>query len=955
MLRHRGGTWRSGVRNSLHMLESLERRALLSSVIPASADLHNLQTGPLAKAGNNLANIYFNYRSAQRNRTVRAFDAQPGASVDGPIEVVGNTVGVELVGKGALTHFESEMDSFGFVLQSITPEDNAIAGFLPITMIRQVSQDPDVLHLTPLDAPRANQQGEAPNQADVAMQIAAARSTYGLNGQGVTVGVISDSVNQVGNGLADSIATGDLPNNIKVINDGGPGDSDEGRALLEEIYDLAPDASFVFDTAGESQQSMATAVTALQNAGCNVIIDDIGFADEPFFQPGIIDQAIDKATAAGITYITSAGNSGNSGFEQAASFVPATDGSGDQLINFNAGGSTPQTRMNITVAQSGSLTLEWDDAYDGVTGTVKADLNINLYDSNGNLRYSGADNTFATGTPVQQIPNVAAGTYSVEIVAVNTPTADLPGYYEFNGTATIGTTQYNGLRTTVVGHSAFSDAISVGAVAFYNAPPYSSTTPVPTDSYSAAGPAIEARDINGNLLSSAQTIDVPEVCGTDSNNTSFFGSTGSHDPTSYPQFFGTSAASGNVAGVATLMLQADPTATPQQVLTALESTATPLNGQTAGSYDPSGGYGLVDGVAAVGKLISTGVPTVSITAVSPNPSTSPVNSIDISFSRPVTGFNLSALSLNLASGPNLLTGSQTLTTTDNQNFVLGNLSTVTSTSGTYTLTLTASGSGIIASGSGGKALAIGASTTFQENLPIINPPQTPDGLVVSAISATSVQINFNASSGNAGGYVLERATSSNFKHGLTRINLPAGQTSYIDTGLSAKTAYFYRIEAFNTAGNSSFTRRAASTTLAAGRVIVDDANSSAVTITGGWQSSTTVPGYFGPDYLQDDNTGKGTKSIRFRPTLATSGEYDVYALWTKSSNRATNVPFDIYSSSSDLLKTVRVNEKTGGTGFVLLGEFKLHSGTASFVRIRNTGTKGEVIANALEFVPVVKK
>ena len=70
-------------------------------------------------------------------------------------------------------------------------------------------------------------------------------------------------------------------------------------------------------------------------------------ANEPFFQPGVIDQAINKAVAQGVTYVTAAGNSGISGFEQAASFVSAGDGSGDYLVNFNPSGAAA-TRMTVT-------------------------------------------------------------------------------------------------------------------------------------------------------------------------------------------------------------------------------------------------------------------------------------------------------------------------------------------------------------------------------------------------------------------------------------------------------------------------------------------------------------------------------------------------------------------------------------------------------------------------------
>ena len=45
----------------------------------------------------------------------------------------------------------------------------------------------------------------------------------------------------------------------------------------------------------------------------------------------------------------------------------------------------------------------------------------------------------------------------------------------------------------------------------------------------------------------------------------------------------------------------------------------------------------------------------------------------IIFNEAVTGFDLSDLTLKLNFGPNLLTGAQTLTTTNNTTFTLGNL------------------------------------------------------------------------------------------------------------------------------------------------------------------------------------------------------------------------------------------------------------------------------------------
>jgi hypothetical protein len=964
--------------NRIDSLEMLERRVLLSAAfVPTTTNLHDIHHGPLAIAGGNLADLYLNYKTALSAGTVHAFEASAAAQTNSAggsaVDVAGGTVGLELVGIGSLSTFEQQMQAMGFSIQSITPKDNAIGGFLPIGMLSQVAQSGDVLHITPLVKPTAFQEGSAPNQADQALQAAGARTTYNVTGAGVTVGVISDSVNQYGGGLASSVASGDLPNNVKVINDGTAGDTDEGRAILEQIYDLAPGASLVFDSAGETQQSMAAAVAALQAAGCNVIIDDIGFEQEPFFQPGVIDAAIDTAVAAGVTYVTAAGNDGTAGFEQAATFVAATDGSGDQLINFNAAGTTPATMMSITITGDegpADLTLEWDDAYDGVTGTVTADLNFNLYSADGQqLRYSSTDNTFATGVPVQTIPDVAPGRYQVQIVAVNTPTASLPGYYEFTGGFTSFSTEFTGLHTSIVGHSGFSNAISVGAVAFNNTPAFTKVTPIPTEPFSSAGPVIEARDGTGALLPTPVTINVPEVSSTDGNNTSFFepGDITGTDPTSFPQFFGTSAAAGNAAGVVALMKQAVPGATPAQILAALEATAIPVNGQTADTYNVSGGFGLIDATTAIANLLSSTSgssgggsggsggttvtpPAATIVPVSPNPRSNPVSVIDIDFNEPVNGFGLSDLILTLNGGANLITTNQTLSTTNDEDFVLGNLSSITAAFGSYVLALKATGSGI--TGSGGDALANGASTSFTVAA-IVGIPTSPSHVTAIANTSGSISLTFEQPIGNSlQGFTVERATNSSFKGKVTTRTLADGTLQFTDSNVTPGTVYYYQVAAFNADGISAFSRAATVITYNPGEVIMDT-NSAGVQINGAWTASTVTGGYEGANYLQDDDSNKGLDSVKYHPDLAAAGLYDVYASWTSASDRATRVPIDIYSKAGVLLQTVKVNERSsGGDGWVLLGQYFLHSGTISFVRMRNSSTTGEVIANGVKFLPV---
>ena len=117
-------------------------------------------------------------------------------------------------------------------------------------------------------------------------------------------------------------------------------------------------------------------------------------------------------------------------------------------------------------------------------------------------------------------------------------------------------------------------------------------------------------------------------------------------------------------------------------------------------------------------LVDPIAPTVTIAPIAPNPRATPVNDVTITFSKPVYGFTLANLQLTSDSGPNLLlSGSPTLTSTDQVTWTLGNLSSLTGTNGTYTLTLSPGG---IEDGAG-NALAAGASVSFTvDTTPVVS-------------------------------------------------------------------------------------------------------------------------------------------------------------------------------------------------------------------------------------------
>jgi hypothetical protein len=133
----------------------------------------------------------------------------------------------------------------------------------------------------------------------------------------------------------------------------------------------------------------------------------------------------------------------------------------------------------------------------------------------------------------------------------------------------------------------------------------------------------------------------------------------------------------------------------------------------------------------------------SITPVNPNPCSTPVSSVTIKFSGPVSGFSLANLQLQAAGSSNLLTGAQTLTTSDNATWILGNLAGLTSPTGRVAgFTLSLSPAGI--TDAGGNPLTGGTSTSFIE----VDPALTLVGTTLT-VSGTSANDTFTFTAGSS--------------------------------------------------------------------------------------------------------------------------------------------------------------------------------------------------------------
>jgi hypothetical protein len=402
---------------------------------------------------------------------------------------------------------------------------------------------------------------------DVAHQANVARATYSVDGTGVKVGVLSSGV--------DSLITEQAAGRLPAVNvlPGQRGTGDEGTAILEVLYTMAPGATLYFATANGGQPSMANNIQALADAGCQIILDDIIYLAEPVFQEGIIAQRVNAVAAAGVFYFSAAGNDGRTSANTSDTWE------GDFLDSgFTLGFIDPAARMqsfagfagNRITAPSpiGHYSLAWSDPLG------KSTDDYDLFILNADLSAvvaSSTDVQNGTENPQESIYDpghrVVAGDWIVILRNSGAATRALHLATWFGRIAS----STNG---NIVGHNAAAGGFAVAAANVLQAlggafTGYSNLV----DSYSSAGPRRlffqpDGTAITpGNVLfntSGGLLLSKPDFAAADGVTTGL---------SSFNPFFGTSAAVPHAAAIAALMLQSNPSVTVAGMRAALSASA----------------------------------------------------------------------------------------------------------------------------------------------------------------------------------------------------------------------------------------------------------------------------------------------------------------------------------------------------------------------------------------------
>jgi hypothetical protein len=479
------------------------------------------KNGPLQKIGPWLENLYQEFQGTPNKKAFKTKNPV--------LRVSDGKVGVDMYATNSAS-LQSSLKALGAV--NIKAKGPLVSARVPVSALGSLAGLASLKFANPVLAmAHAASQGNVVSQGDAAMHADDARAATGLDGTGVTVGVLSVSYNcnppafvpgaPTSTAAQDEVSQ-DVPPNVEVLDNGPCPGSDEGRAMIQLAHDVAPGAAQKFHSAFNSLIDFAGGIGELQAAGSNVIVDDVIYFAENMFSDGIVAQSADLAVARGAAYFSSAGNQARESYESA--YHEALVGTNPSLNLGNNGtpfalrvhnfaeGAGTDSEQEIQVTQAGGqavilFSFQWDQPF--ISSTTFAnltdptdppsqprgatgDMDMLIYDSKGIL-VRGCPPGMSVGITCQLAPtrnigrdavDIAAlivtgpkdktGTYFVRFVRAGGEAPQHVKYVAFELQGTVDIVTHNTNSGTAYGHANARNVASVGASSFYFTPEFDS-------------------------------------------------------------------------------------------------------------------------------------------------------------------------------------------------------------------------------------------------------------------------------------------------------------------------------------------------------------------------------------------------------------------------------------------------------------------------------------------------
>lgn len=474
-----------------------------------------------------------------------------------------------------------------------------------------------------------------------------------FDGKGVKIGLLSDSFGKVstatpvvqdidGDGVdeimgTDSQLAGELPPVIELLADASSseGVTDEGRGMAEIVHEMAPGADLAFYTAWEGSASFADGIIQLASAGCQVIVDDVGYLAQPFYQDGEIAQAVIKAASEyNVVYLSAAGNSGARAIEgqyldvdesyNDSPYAKVPTGSDFHAWNYgDLYDPSAYLPVEIPAKRTLYMVLQWENPFGNENGAgascdydfyafAKPEFGLDsiiAYSDN----YQG-DEYYPYGDPVEIIgvTNIGEET-GVVYLAVNlhhgTP-ANFKLLFMRGVNFPVSPNMRTGDANMIFGQTAAKECMAVAAVNSFEwlsgGQAQGNPRRIDPAFYSSLGGYIPILySPASEPVSEPEIRFKPDIASLDGVNTSFFNRDIGSDADAYPNFFGTSAAAPHAAAIAALMRQANPALDAAEIRDQMRGAAVDIYTRGVDGYT---GWGLLLADYAVKSVLDSFVP-----------------------------------------------------------------------------------------------------------------------------------------------------------------------------------------------------------------------------------------------------------------------------------------------------------------------------------------------------------